>query len=37
MTQREINILRAAGYSFSIGYGSEAFIIRENFDFNNPG
>jgi len=37
MTQREINILRAAGYSFTTSNGTEVFIIREGFDFNNPG
>ena len=36
MTQREINILRAAGYSFKVGQ-NEIFIIREGFDFDNPG
>lgn len=36
MTQREINILRAAGYSFTVGQ-NEVFMIREGFDFDNPG
>lgn len=36
MTQKEINILRAAGYSFKVGQ-NEIFIIREGFDFDNPG
>lgn len=36
MTQKEINILRAAGYSFKVGQ-NEIFIIQEGFDFDNPG
>jgi len=37
MTEREKNILRAAGYSITISNGSEFFIMRKDFDFNNPG
>ena len=36
MIQREINILRSAGYSFKVDK-NEIFIIREGFDFNSPG
>ena len=36
MKQKEINILRATGYSFKT-MQNEIFIIREGFDFDNPG